>query len=70
MKQDENQDCFERRYVPRPCWLCLGKVDSVKRGLKETKSQTRTILETINTLYSISYDLYSKNDQELIPFKV
>ena len=32
---------------------CLGEVDAVIRGQKEIKSQLRTILETINTLYSI-----------------
>ena len=29
-----------------------------EEGAKEIKSQTKTILETINTLYSISYNPY------------
>ena len=35
---------------------CLGKVDAVRREPKEIKSKKRTTLETINTLYSISYN--------------
>ena len=34
--------------------FCQGKLGSVKRGAKVIKSQTKTILETVNTLYSIS----------------
>ena len=57
MKQDESQGCLKPCYVPAPLYgVCLGKVDAVRRGPKEIKSQTRTILETINTQYSISYN--------------
>ena len=33
--------------------LFLGEIDGVRWGPKEINSQTRTILETINRLYSI-----------------
>ena len=41
-----------------PYGLCLGKVDAVGKGggTKEIKPQLRLILETIDTLSSISYN--------------
>ena len=36
-----------------PHGLCMGEVGALRRGPKEIKSQTRTILETTNILYSI-----------------
>ena len=55
MKHNESHGCLKPSYVPGlPYGLCLGKLGSVRRGPKVIKSQTNTILETVNTLYSIS----------------
>ena len=55
MKQDEGQGCLKQSYV-----LCAlsGEGGCSEEGSKEINSQTKTILETINTLYSISYIPY------------
>ena len=57
MKKDERPGCLKPRYVPE---LALGPLSGEggcsEEGPKERKSQIRTILETINTLYSISYN--------------
>ena len=45
MKQDESQGCSKPSYFPNG--ICLRNVDAVRRGPKETKSHTKTILETI-----------------------
>ena len=50
MKQDESQGYLEPFMIN---WPLSGEKDAVRRGAKEIKSQTKTILETINTLYGI-----------------
>ena len=61
IKQDGSQGCLKSNFIPPPYDLYLWEVDAVKRGAKEIKSQTRTILETINTLYNIEYNLHFKH---------
>ena len=53
MKADECKGCLMPNNVSPPYGFCLGEVDAVRKGPKEIKSQTKTILESINTLYSI-----------------
>ena len=60
MKQDESQDCLKPSYVPLLYDLCLGKVDAVRRWPTEIKSQTITILDSINTLYVFNTIYISK----------
>ena len=55
MKHKESHGCLKPSYVPGlPYGLCLGKLGSVRRGPKVIKSRTKTILETVNALYSTS----------------
>ena len=42
--------------IPSPYGLCLGQADVVRRGPKEIKSQTKSILVTTYTLYSIKHN--------------
>ena len=57
MKQDERQGCLKTSYLLGPALRPLsGEVGWSEEGPKEIKYQTRTILETINTLKSISYN--------------
>ena len=54
MKQDESQGTLKPNYVPLSYDLRLKEMDdAVRRGPKEIKSETRTILETSDKLYSI-----------------
>ena len=53
MKADESQGCLRPSNASPPYGFCLGEVDAVRKGPKEIQSQTKTILESINTLYSI-----------------
>ena len=66
MKQDESQGCLKPSYILGPAlWLVSGDGGCSAEGGQEIKSQTRIILVTINTLYSISYNPYfQKNDHE------
>ena len=56
MKQDGSQSCLKPSNIPLFYGLCRGEMDSLRRGPKEIKSQTRIILETIDTLLSILYN--------------
>ena len=61
MKQDESQGCLRPSYVLGPAlWPVSGEGGCSKEGggAKEIKSQTRTVLVIINTVYSISYNPY------------
>ena len=60
MKQNESQGCLKPSYVLGPAlWPVSGEGGcSEGGGPNEIKSQTRTILVTINTLYSITYNPY------------
>ena len=54
MKQDEMRGCLKPSYVMGPTlWPLPGEGGCSEEGPKEIKSQTRSILETINTLKSI-----------------
>ena len=49
VKQNESQGCFKPSYVRGPPYgIRLGKVDAVRTGPKEIKSQTRTIIDKIS----------------------
>ena len=62
MKQDESQGTLKPSYVPLSYDLRLKEMDdAVRRGPKESKSETRTILETSNKLYSIQYNPHFQN---------
>ena len=63
MKQGGSQGCLKPSISPPSYGLCLGEVDALRRGPKEIKFQRRTILKTINTLYSI---LYNPHFQKMI----
>ena len=77
MKQDGSKGWLKPSYVPGPVLLpiCHGKVDAASGvgwgggGAKEINSQTRTILETTNTLCFIRSKL-PKNDHAWITSKV
>ena len=67
MKQDERQGCLKPGSVlGTALWPLPGQDGCSEKGPNEIKSQTRTILETINTLYTISYNPHfkKKNDHE------
>ena len=56
MKRDERQGCLKPSYILEPAlWPLSWEGGCSERGPKETKSQTRTMLEIIKTLFIISY---------------
>ena len=61
MKQDESQGCFKAQLCSPALWPLSGEGGCSEERPIEIKSQTRTILETINTLYSISNNPHFQN---------
>ena len=53
LKLNESQSCLLNLLCTPALWLLSGEGGCSVEGPKEIKSQTRAILETVNTLYSI-----------------
>ena len=57
MKQNESKGCLKPSHVPGSALSPLPvKGGCSEEGPNEIKSQTRTLLETINTQHGISYN--------------